>query len=114
MPGGSHPGRPGGAGDRGHKPVLHGLHGFGRHRGEIGAIGPWLLKVNLLQAEQVWIKVAHAFPQPLRVHSVADGAAVQDVEGRHVHHWAPGTSSRAATDWPPPVSNTSTTTSWSR
>ena len=52
--------------------------------------------------------------QLLRVYPVADGAAVQDVEGRHPHHWAPGTPSRAATDWPSMLSNTSMTTSRSR
>ena len=94
--------------------MLHSPHGIGRHRREIGALRPRLVAVDLLQREHVGIKPAHTVPQPLRIDPVAHGAAVQDVEGRHAHQQAPGTSSRAATDWPSPVSNTSTTTSRSR
>lgn len=47
-----------------------------------------MVAVDLLQSEDVGIQAAHAVCEPLRVHPVPDGAAMQDVEGRYAHNFS--------------------------
>ncbi len=82
---GGHPGRPGSAGNRRHESVLHRSHGLCRHRGEVRPIRPRLLKVDFLQGQHIRIEAANAVTQPLRIHAVADGAAVQNVKSGYAH-----------------------------
>ena len=71
---------------RGDELVLRGAHRLGGHRGEVGAEGPRLVPVDLLESEDVGVEALHGGREPVDVDAaVVEGAPVQDVEGRDAH-----------------------------
>ena len=65
--------------------MCDGAHSVGRHCCQISSPGPLLFEVDFLQREHVGVHPLHARPQTIQIDSVAHGAPVQDIEGRHSH-----------------------------
>ena len=59
-----------------------GVHRFSGYGGQIDSVRALLIKIDLLQCQDVGPQPSDAHPQPSRVDDVTDGSAVQDVEGR--------------------------------